>query len=94
MIAQLCRRHDDDAPAPVTFNLRVEAVTDEVGKCLETFHSHSSLEHHENSVVNHENKKDGEGGVSRPPAGTALYYARPARSAEPLTGLGPSGYDR
>lgn len=46
------------------------------------------------------------GNVSRPSAGTALYFATraaapavpgiafAARSTEPLKGLGPSGYDR
>jgi len=64
----------------------------------------SSVEHHENMIVNSSGPTAG-GNVSRPSAGTALYCAPRAaalaalglasavRSTEPLKGLGPSGDD-
>ena len=51
LIAQPGRRHDDYTPAAAALDLRIEAMTNEIGDRIEAFGSHTHREHINNFIV-------------------------------------------
>ena len=51
LIAQPGRRHDDYTPAAAALDLRIEAMTNEIGDRIEAFGSHTHREHIKNFIV-------------------------------------------